>query len=150
MTQQFKSIYFHDYPGEQASEKNVTLAFGKKDASLYDTVQTLSSHELRELIGYHRYTDLKEAAERQKLSINKFCLEVLRERVNGPVRPADQPFIPGLIDSTEFDVDPIQTTFRGGEAEPLHLWYPYLEGYSPQFVEAIISHYAPNGMCQQV
>src|SRR5690554_1877516 len=108
MTQQFKSIYFHDYPAEQASEKNISLAFGKKDISLYDTVQNLSSHELRELIGYHSYIELKEAAEQHRLSVNKFCLEVLRDRVNGPVQAADQPFIPGLLDSTGFDVDPIQ------------------------------------------
>lgn len=53
-----------------------------------------------------------------------------------------QPHLPGFA-PTALDVAPIQTTFRGGKAEPLHLWYPYLEGYSPQFVEAIISHYAP-------
>jgi tRNA G10 N-methylase Trm11 len=34
-------------------------------------------------------------------------------------------------------LDPLQATFRGGRHEPLHNWYPYLEGYSPAFVESI-------------
>ena len=43
-----------------------------------------------------------------------------------------------------FAVDPIHTTFRGGNNEPLHAWYPYLEGYSPHFVREIIRTYTPN------
>lgn len=43
-----------------------------------------------------------------------------------------------------FAVDPIQATFRGGKHEPLHTWYPYLEGYSPEFVREVISTYAPH------
>ena len=41
-------------------------------------------------------------------------------------------------------VDPIQTTFRGGRLEPLHNWYSYLEGYSPDFVEYLLKQFAPN------
>jgi DNA modification methylase len=40
-------------------------------------------------------------------------------------------------------IDPIQATFRGGKGEPLHRWYPYLEGYSPEFVQTVLSTYAP-------
>ena len=40
--------------------------------------------------------------------------------------------------------DPITVTFKGGAKEPFVRWYPYLEGYSPQFVEAILEKYAPN------
>ena len=37
----------------------------------------------------------------------------------------------------------IISTFRGGLKEPLHSWFPYLEGYSPDFVKTIIHRYAP-------
>jgi DNA modification methylase len=46
-------------------------------------------------------------------------------------------------DSGELLVDPIQTTFSGGKEDPFNRWFPYLEGYSPDFVEAILDHYAP-------
>lgn len=43
----------------------------------------------------------------------------------------------------ELCIDPIQTTFRGGESDFFHQWYPYLEGYSPEFVKAIVATFAP-------
>ena len=40
--------------------------------------------------------------------------------------------------------DPVTVTFRGGRREPFARWYPYLEGYSTQFVASILQKYAPN------
>ena len=40
--------------------------------------------------------------------------------------------------------DPVTVTFKGGRKEPFARWYPYLEGYSTQFVESILKRYAPN------
>jgi len=37
--------------------------------------------------------------------------------------------------------DPLSATFRGGKQEPFHTWYPYLEGYSPDFVETVLQEY---------
>lgn len=41
-----------------------------------------------------------------------------------------------------FRVNPIQATFRGGAKEPLQDWYPYLEGYSPDFVKSVLHAFA--------
>lgn len=40
-----------------------------------------------------------------------------------------------------FGIDPIHATFKGGKDLPLQSWYPYLEGYSPDFVKYIIENY---------
>ena len=40
--------------------------------------------------------------------------------------------------------DPVTVTFKGGRREPFARWYPYLEGYSTQFVASILQKYAPN------
>ena len=45
-----------------------------------------------------------------------------------------------------FDPNPIQATYRGGVAEPLHNWYPYLEGYSPEFVKSTLRAFAPDAV----
>ena len=42
---------------------------------------------------------------------------------------------------TDEKFDPLSATFRGGKQEPFHTWYPYLEGYSPEFVETVLSEY---------
>ena len=39
--------------------------------------------------------------------------------------------------------DPLMGTYRGGQRDLLHHWYPLLEGFSPQFVETVINRFAP-------
>jgi 16S rRNA G966 N2-methylase RsmD len=39
--------------------------------------------------------------------------------------------------------DPLSVTFKGGATEPFVRWYPYLEGYSPRYVQTILSRYSP-------
>jgi len=41
-------------------------------------------------------------------------------------------------------LDPTQATFKGGQAEPLHSWFPFLEGYSPEFVRGILRQFSPD------
>ena len=47
-----------------------------------------------------------------------------------------------LLDFPNF-IDPVQATFSGGAKDPFRRWYPYLEGYSPEFVEAILRRFSP-------
>jgi hypothetical protein len=37
-----------------------------------------------------------------------------------------------------------QVTHQGGRGEPFHDWYPYLEGFSSEFVKYILTKYMPN------
>lgn len=145
MSQRFKTVYFADYPSESARQRNLTLAFGAKDGDVYDLVQSLSSHELRELLGHPTFTSLQQAAEQEQLAINTYCLRLLRQKRRMVGESPVQYHLPGLTDG-EITFDPIQTTFKGGQAEPLHRWYPFLEGYSPRFVEEILRQIAPDAV----
>lgn len=132
MAQRFKSLYLND--GKiGSSQKNITLAFGVKDSDIYSSVRDLSSLELRDLLGSPTYTALEKKAANLGYSFNSYCLQLLRNAI----KKSDSPKEDRLI-------DPIHTTFRGGIGDPLHDWYPYLEGYSPDFVTAIIDRYMPN------
>ncbi len=138
MSQLFKTIYFQDYPASSSKKKNLKLAFSEKDSDIYDLVSSLSSQEVRELIGHKSYKGLKSAAEEDYLPINTYCLRILRERIPLMVREDHQPYLPGIT-----TINPIHATFKGGRSEPLHLWYPFLEGYSPEFVENVLNNFAP-------
>lgn len=147
MSQRFKNIYFADSPGDSSHERNLTLAFGDKDIAVYEGIKSLSSHEIRERLGHASHQTLTESAQRESLPLNTYCLRLLRESRNAaaamgnaecsPTEPGTGPLIDG-----------IQATFRGGQAEPLHEWYPYLEGYSPRFVEQVLQEFAPH--CERV
>lgn len=46
--------------------------------------------------------------------------------------------------ATEMDIEPLDATFRDSNRAPLHSWFPYLEGYSPKFVDRVRIEYLPN------
>lgn len=145
MSQRFKTVYFADYPAESARDRSLTLAFGVKDGDVYDLVQSLSSHELRELIGHPTFASLQQAAEQEQLAINTYCVRLLRQKHRMVRESSVQYHLPGFVEG-EISFEPIQTTFRGGQAEPLHRWYPFLEGYSPRFVEEVLRQIAPDAV----
>ena len=144
MPQGFKSVYFPDHPGNTAKKRNVKLAFGESDHDLFATVKPLTGQELRELIGHSSYGNLQRAAAGQGLALNTFCVRVLRQRIGLRGFVHKQESLPGLKIDLALPIDPIQATFRGGRAEPLHGWYPFLEGYSPEFVACVVREFAPD------
>jgi hypothetical protein len=42
------------------------------------------------------------------------------------------------------DVEPFDATFRDARRAPLHSWFPYLEGYSPRFVDRVWKTFLPD------
>jgi DNA modification methylase len=143
MPQEFKSIYFPDFPADSAKQKNLTLAFGRRNEDLYKAIKPLSSHEIRELLGHSSFNSLQIAASRRGLNINLYCLNVLRSHF-ALRKTTKQETLPFAAKPSRPLIEPIQATFRGGQKEPLHEWFPYLEGYSPLFVEQVIEEFAPD------
>jgi len=144
MSQKFKTVYFPDHPATEAGQKHLKLAFGPRDEDVHNLLRPLSSHELRELLGYSSYEALQTAADEDGLALNTFCLRLLREKIKVLRDPTAQYTLPGLSVTPYLAVPAIHATFRGGEREPMHLWYPFLEGYSPRFVQEVLREYAPN------
>jgi hypothetical protein len=141
MPQAFKTIYFTDHPAVSSAGKHVKLAFGNKDTQLYSRIGKLSSDDLRTLLGFQSYQSLNSAAKKEDLPLNTYCLRVLRKHLGAGLVKDGQLGLPGLL------IDSRQATYTGGKTEPLHLWYPYLEGYSPYFVEDVLKNFAPKAEC---
>lgn len=140
--QQYKSVYFADHPAENTKRRKVTLAFGAKDLELYELIHPLSSEDIRQALGVPTFDVLTAQAEHAGKSVNAVCLQQLR-RAAQQGRDGQLSFVE-IKPRTTLHIDPIQTTFRGGIEQPLHGWYPYLEGYSPDFVSAVLDEFAPN------
>lgn len=140
--QSYKNVYFSDYPAESSGRSSLTLAFGPRDQDIFAAVRHLTSDALRQALGQHSFLALRSHAHDQGQSINAFCISVLRTQLHAS-RDSAIGYLPGFEHASPLVLDPIQATFAGGRDEPLHNWYPYLEGYSPAFVEAVIGHYSP-------
>lgn len=129
--QSSKTIYFSDYPSSGKTKSGLTIPFSQDDSGLYEYLKPLSSHAVRRLIGFDHYAEVEVAAAEAETQVATFVRKLLRESAR-------------YAEKTETDFFRIQSTFRGGRGSPLHEWYPYLEGYSPEFVTNVIETFAPH------
>lgn len=127
-----KTVYFRDYPSTSSTKSGLTLSFPESDVDLFEFVKPLSSHRLRQLMGVELFSELVEAAERIQSPVATYARTLIARKTNGHAQGKGGDRKAAL-----------QATFRGGKGSPLHDWYPYLEGYSPDFVSSIITEFAP-------
>lgn len=131
--QTFKSVYFPDLKDRETASKSLTLAFSEADSDLYESVRYLSSLEIRRMLGADTISELENTAASEGLPVSRYCVwRLKREYEKGR-------------SSRKQLVAPIHTTFQGGKELPFQNWYPYLEGYSPDFVREVIDRYVPKG-----
>ena len=131
--QQFKMIYFADYAAaSNSSKKGLTVPFSGDDLALYDAIAPLSSFTLRRLLEYDTYSALANAATEAESAVATYCRDRLRTAIGGNA---------GTERRNGRAHGALQATFAGGRGGTLHDWYPYLEGYSPAFVTAVLKQY---------
>ncbi len=128
MAKQFyKAIYFSDYPSEDSKDKSVTIAFSEPEEPYFSKVKDLTTLEIKELIGIETYKQLTLFAEKQERSINQVVKRLIKQKL---------PEIDKVDGVTVKDV-----TFVKSKDIPFQRWYPYIEGYSPDFVKSLIKNY---------
>lgn len=121
--QYYKSLYFSDYPSENTNEKSVTIAFSDSEIAYYSKIKSMSTTELKELIGITTYSEVSAIACGEDRSINQVLKRLIKQNL------------------TQTDFDKRDVTFNNSKHLPFQRWYPYIEGYSPDFVKTIISRY---------
>lgn len=128
MAKQFyKAVYFSDYPSADSKDKSVTLAFSEPEEPYYSKVKDLTTQEIKELIGIESYKQLALFADKQERSINQVVKRLIKQKL---------PEVDKVDGVTEKDV-----TFVKSKDIPFQRWYPYIEGYSPDFVKSLIRNY---------
>lgn len=125
--QYYKAIYFSDHPAADSKEKSITLAFNKQEEQYFSIVKDMTTQEIKELIGIQTYKQLTLFAESQERSINQIVKRLIKQNLQ-----EENP----LNGVTKSDV-----TFIKSKNTPFQRWYPYIEGYSTDFVKSLIENY---------
>jgi len=128
----FKTIYFPDYQVGESGKSGLTISFSDNEQSLYQSVNKLSSFSIRTAIGHNFYSDIVKAADKLQMTVSAYVRASLNRSISQDNKSLES-----------YDAA-IQSTFSGGKGSPLHDWFPYLEGYSPDFVRTVIAQYSPN------
>ncbi|MCM1336699.1 MAG: hypothetical protein NC187_03410 [Candidatus Amulumruptor caecigallinarius] len=123
--QNFKAVSFTDTISGKS--KVVSLGFNEREDELFFSIAKLSSQEIRRIIAIDSYDALCAEADRDKRPISQFIKIKLHKAIE---------------DGTPFATSDI--TFKNSKSIPFQRWYPYAEGYSPDFVTSIIRKYINN------
>lgn len=125
--QQYKAIYFKDYPSDNPNDRSVTLAFSEPEAPYFSKVKKMSTQEIKELIGITTYEQLRLFSEKEDRSINQTVKRLIKENL-------------GKVDKIN-GINEKDVTFENSKTIPFQRWYPYIEGYSPDFITSLIREY---------
>lgn len=121
--QTFKAVSFNDRNSQKS--KVVSIAFTLKEQPLYTTVEKLTSQEIRTLIGIDFYDQLCNKAYEDRRNLSQL-IKVLLEKA---------------LTDTKNIIPASDVTFKNSKSIPFQRWYPYIEGYSPDFVKSIITQH---------
>ncbi|MFH1004700.1 MAG: hypothetical protein V1781_04280, partial [Bacteroidota bacterium] len=128
MAKQFyKAIYFSDYPAEDSKDKSITLAFSEPEVPYYSKVKEMTTHEIKELIGIKSYKQIALFADKQERSINQVVKRLIKQNLSE-------------VDKAN-GMSKKDVTFVKSKDTPFQRWYPYIEGYSPDFVKSLIKNF---------
>jgi len=125
--QYYKAIYFSDFPAQNSKDKSITLAFSEPEVPYFSKVKDMSTQELKELIGIKTYKQLSLFAHKQERSINQVVKRLIKQNLSE---------LSPVVGMTKKDV-----TFVKSKGFPFQRWYPYIEGYSADFVKSLIKNF---------
>lgn len=113
--QYFKTISF-----VEGESKTLTISFNDKEEELYSSLSSLSSNDIRNLIGVNSLDELSKLASTEHRTISQQAKHLATAAIKRK------------------KILPSEVTFKAGKNEPFQRWYPYIEGYSPSFVKTLI------------
>lgn len=119
----FKSISFNEK--STGRSKIVSVAFTDKEKEFYSIVNKLSSIEVRRLINIDSYEDLLALSSRTRRSLSQ-VVKLLLEKA---------------LMKNKHIISASDVTFKNSKTIPFQRWYPYIEGYSIDFVKTLIQEY---------
>lgn len=125
--QEFKSVYFVDDAKEDAKGRSVTISFSENDVYLKRKIDSFSNEEIRQLIGISNYTELLNKAEKELRTVSQYIKFEISKNF-----------------SRSAQIKPADVTFQNSKAIPFQRWFPYVEGYSPDFVNGLLDKYCEN------
>lgn len=123
--QNFKAVSFTDTLSGKS--KVVSLGFNEREYNFFLRIAKLSSQEIRRIISIDSYEELTVEADKDKRPVSQFIKIKLAKAIE-----EGSPFATSDI------------TFKNSKSIPFQRWYPYAEGYSPDFVTSIINKYINN------
>lgn len=148
----FKTIYFPPERTRSALAKRLTISVTNGDQAalppaLIDRLSGMSSIDLRRALGDPFLEDIAGAAATEGRSVSNYCLQVLRRWADSAPSTQEKPEVAQrtlpFAHAPTADPSLVGVTFRDSKRLPLHRWYPYVEGFSADYVSEALRRFGP-------
>ncbi len=146
----FKTVYFPGSRTRSGSPARVTISMPKQAAGLpvsqADLVRLhrLSGREIRTLVGDPVVEDLEDTARSSGRSLSNAVFQLLLASLPSRPKPSTtsshrQLLLPVVTEPEKGEG--LGVTFRDSKRLPVHGWYPYVEGFSAQYVADALTRF---------
>lgn len=141
MKQIYKSISFPKALNRQRETKVLKLAISEKDNEIAKLIKDLNSSQIRTLLNNKNIEDLQEKSYIENRSLNNTCILLIKENLaKYNIGNQKQLDIFWANPSRSVNLDSPSVTFRNNKEKGVFNWYPYIEGFSYDFVEHILEY----------
>ncbi|NQT26472.1 hypothetical protein HQ585_14055, partial [candidate division KSB1 bacterium] len=113
------------------------LALNKDDKDLIYLIKDLNSSQMRGLLNFKTYEELETKAIYDNRSLNNTCLLLIKENIQKYNINSREQF-ELFLNNNNFNISSKSATFQNNRKMGIFNWYPYIEGFSYDFVEKII------------
>jgi len=141
MKQIYKSVSFPKALNKNSETKILKLAFNKKDQYLATLIKDLNSAQIRTLLNNKSIEELEEKALYENRSLNRTAILLIKENLaKYKIKNKNQLDLFIANPSTRLQLDKPSVTFENNKKRGIFNWYPYIEGFSYDFVEEILDY----------
>jgi len=140
MTQFYKSISYPKLYNIENKTKLIRLALNQNEKEFIDIIKDLSSSQLRTLLDNRSFDELEKISYKEQRSLSNACVFLIKEKFSKyNISNRDQLDL-FLSSTNNININPNSGTFRNNKDKGIFNWYPYVEGFSYDFVEKIFAH----------
>ena len=141
MKQYYKSISYPKAINKSKESKVLKLALNSSDEEIAKIIKDLNSSQMRNLLNNKSYEELENHARYDNRSLNNSCLLIIKENLaKYYIRTKEQLKLFFNEQNTKVRFSSSSGTFKNNRKKEIFNWYPYIEGFSYDFVEDILNH----------
>lgn len=139
MNQFYKSVSYPKALNKSKETKILKLAFNKNDKTIINLIKDLNSSQMRSLLNFKSYEDLEQQAVYDNRSLNNTSILLIKDNIKRyKINSKDQIDLFVNENFNKINITEHSATFENNKNKGVFNWYPYIEGFSYDFVEEIL------------
>lgn len=141
MKQIYKSVSFPKALNKISDSKVLKLAFGENDQDVANLIRDLDSSQVRALLNNKSIEELEAQSRYDHRSLNSTAILIIKDNLaKYNIRHKNQLELLFAMPSSQLNLNTPSVTFKNNKKKDIFNWYPYVEGFSYDFVEEILDY----------